>query len=176
MKLTMAWLKKQGACSDGVDWFMAFGKTDSVEVMNGLLEVKKHDWANWLIVRLLDRKNHIRYAIFAAEQVIDLFEKKYPEDKRPRLAIDAAKAVLENDTEATRNAAGAAWDAAWAAWATGDAAGDAARAAGNAARAAWADWAAEDAARAAWSAGDAGDAMKEKIIRYGLELHVKGER
>jgi len=55
----------------------------------------------------------------------------------------------------------------------GEAAGDAldfgdAWAAGSAWSAAWVAWA---AAREAW--GD-GDAMKEKIIRYGLKLHVKG--
>ena len=81
VKITKKWLKEQGACSAGVDWFMAFGKTDSVDVISGLLEAERFNWANWLIVRLLDRKNHIRYAIFAAEQVISIFEKKCPEDK-----------------------------------------------------------------------------------------------
>ena len=156
VKITKKWLKEQGACSGGVDWFMAFGKTDSVDVISGLLEAERFNWANWLIVRLLDRKNHIRYAIFAAEQVISIFEKKCPEDKRPRLAIEAAKAVIENDTKETRAAACAAYAAAnTAALAAGDAAGAAAGA-------------------AAWAA--AGDEMKEKIVRYGLELHKKEKR
>ena len=144
VKITKKWLKEQGACSEGVDWFMAFGKTDSVDVISGLLEAERFNWANWLIVRLLDRKNHIRYAIFAAEQVISIFEKKCPEDKRPRLAIEAAKAVIENDTKETRAAACAAYAA---------------------------------ANTAALAAGDAaGDEMKEKIVRYGLELHKKEKR
>ena len=149
MKITKKWLKEQGACSEGVDWFMAFGKTDSVDVISGLLEAERFNWANWLIVRLLNRKDKIRYAIFAAEQVIFLFEKKCPKDKRPRNAIDAAKAVLKKDTKETRAAAMAA------ALAAGDAAGAAAGA-------------------AAWAA--AGDEMKEKIVRYGLELHKKEKR
>lgn len=133
MKLTKAWLKKWGACSEGVGWFGESGLTESSEVMEGLLKDKRLEWANWLIARLLDRKGRIRYAVFAAEQVLDLFEKKYPEEKRPRQAIEAAKAVLKKNNGKTRAAA-------WAAW----------------------------AARAA-----AGDAMKEKIVRYGMELHVK---
>ena len=156
MKITKKWLKEQGACSEGVDWFMAFGKTDSVDVISGLLEAERFNWANWLIVRLLDRKNHIRYAIFAAEQVISIFEKKCPEDKRPRLAIEAAKAVIENDTKETRAAACAAYAAA-----------------NTAAYVAYA--AAAAAMAAAWAAGAAaGDEMKEKIVRYGLKLHKKG--
>ena len=60
MKITKKWLKEQGACSAGVDWFMAFGKTDSVDVISGLLEAERFNWANWLIVRLLNRKDKIR--------------------------------------------------------------------------------------------------------------------
>ena len=119
MKITKEWLSEKSACEDGMDWFDRFGKSDSVLVMEGLLSESKLDWANWLIVRLLNRKDKIRYAIFAAEQVISLFEKKCPKDKRPRNAIDAAKAVLKKDTKETRAAAMAAalaaGDAAWAA-------------------------------------------------------------
>jgi len=170
VKITKKWLKEQGACSEGVDWFMAFGKTDSVDVISGLLEAERFNWANWLIVRLLNRKDKIRYAIFAAEQVISIFEKKCPEDKRPRLAIEAAKAVIENDTKETRAAAcaadAAANTAAYVAYAAAAAAMAAALAAGDAAGAA--------AGAAAWAA--AGDEMKEKIVRYGLELHKKEKR
>lgn len=189
MKLTMAWLRKQEACSDGMDWFKAFGKSDSVEVMEGLLKDGKLNWANWLIVRLLNLEDRIRYAIFASEQVIDRFEKEYPEYKRPRLAIEAAKDVLKRNSAETRKSA---WDAARDALDDGDAvdaeaATWAARPAG-AARAAWAAGAAGAAVDAgdavaataatwaAWAAGDAGNIVKEKIIRYGIELHVKGER
>ena len=169
VKITKKWLKEQGACSEGVDWFMAFGKTDSVDVISGLLEAERFNWANWLIVRLLNRKDKIRYAIFAAEQVISLFEKKCPKDKRPRNAIDAAKAVLKKDTKETRAAAMAA------ALAAGDAAGDAAGAAAACAAYAAANTAALAAGDAAWAAGAAaGDEMKEKIVRYGLKLHKKG--
>ena len=177
MKITEEWLSKCAACSSGVLWFSGFGKSDSIGVMEGLLSESKLDWANWLTVRLLNRKDKIRYAIFAAEQVISIFEKKCPEDKRPRLAIEAAKAVIENDTKETRAAACAAYaaantaacaanTAAYVAYAAAAAAMAAALAAGDAAGAA--------AGAAAWAA--AGDEMKEKIVRYGLELHKKEKR
>lgn len=44
-------------------------------------------------------------AVFAAEQVLDFFEQENPDDKRPRLAIEAAKKVIENDTEENRKLA-----------------------------------------------------------------------
>ena len=68
-----------------------------------------------------DKKTAVRFAVFCAEQCLDIFERQFPDDKRPRLAIEAAKAVTENDTAenraawAARDAARAAWDAASAA-------------------------------------------------------------
>lgn len=38
----------------------------------------------------------VRLAVFCAELVLHLYEKRYPDDKRPRAAIDAAKAWVEN--------------------------------------------------------------------------------
>lgn len=39
-------------------------------------------------------QDSVKLAIYSAELVIDIFEKQYPDDKRPRLAIEAAKAYL----------------------------------------------------------------------------------
>lgn len=164
MKLTIAWLDKRGACKDGVEWFRVAGLMNASDVMEALIKEGRLDWANWLIARLLSPKDRIRYAVFAAEQVLGIFEKQYPDDKRPRMVIEAAKAVLKKSNKKTRAAAGSA---AWAARAAraASAAGDAS-AAWDAARSAV--WAAGDAARsAAWAAGDA---MKVKIIRYGMGL------
>jgi len=93
-----------------------------------------------------------RFAIDCAERMLKSFEEKYPEDRRPREAIEAARRCLEDPTEENRSAARlAAWSAAWltAGLAAGSAAESAAR------LAAWLTaWsAAESAARlAAWSA------------------------
>ena len=101
------------------------------------------------------------FAADCAERVLRLFEAKYPNDDRPRKAIEAARAFARGEIDAVaRDAArDAAWDAAW------DAAGDAARdAAWDAARAAaWAAardaaWAAAGAAAGAAAAAAARDA------------------
>ena len=98
-----------------------------------------------------------------AEHVLPLFEAEYPDDDRPRKAIDAARAYARG--EITEEQLSAAWDAARAAaWAAAgaaawDAAGDAAGAAAWAAARAAAGAAARDAARAAAGAA-AGDAAR----------------
>jgi hypothetical protein len=123
------------------------------------------------------RRDWLELAIYSAELVLPIWEQEYPDDSRPRQAIDAAKAVLASDTPETRaaanaaaNAAGAAANAANAAWAAW-----AAWAAANAANAAGAAWAAGDAARAAGAA--AGDAARAagngKKIEKRLRARIK---
>ena len=99
-------------------------------------------------------------AIFAAESVLHIFETKYPDDKRPRKAIEAAKAYVTGDInrEELREACRAAYAAADAAYAAADAA--------YAAYAAAAAYAADDAAADAAYAADAyADAAIKKQIR-----------
>ena len=94
------------------------------------------------------RKDSLSLAIYAAEKVLSNFEKEFPNDKRPREAIEAAKKVLFKDTKKNRDAVrSAAWSAESAAW-------SAARSvAWSAARSV--AWSAESAARsAAWSAAE----------------------
>jgi hypothetical protein len=173
MIITKKWLDEQDACVEGKDWVAENSpETDGVELVKKLMAAHL-DWANWLIVRIMTRPQYLAYAIFAAEQVIEIYEKQYPNDKRPRNAIKAAKKVLAKDTPSNRAAARDAWAAA------GDAAGAAAKAARAAAKAArdasGAAWTAAGAAGdAAWAAakaaGAARDAMQTKILNYGLSL------
>jgi len=81
-----------------------------------------------------------------AERVLPIFEAEYPDDDRPRKAIDAARAFVRGEiTKEQLDAADAAADA--AAW---DAAGAARAAARAAAWSAWSAWA--SAGDAAWDA------------------------
>jgi hypothetical protein len=61
----------------------------------------------------------VQFAIYCAELALPIFEGKYPDDKRPRRAIQTAKAWLKKPNQKNRviaaNAAEAARD--WAAWA-----------------------------------------------------------
>ena len=107
-------------------------------------------------------KNLRLFAYWCAEQVLPIYEAEYPDDYRPRNAIETAKRYVE--CLATEEELSAAMDAAWAAaaaamdaaWAAAAAASAAARHAARHAASAAARYAAWDAASAAaWAAADA---------------------
>ena len=103
MKITQEKLKEWSACANGYKWACGILKDKPMAVKEFIKITAEHrlDWANWVICRVFDKPNKVRYAIFAAEQVIHLFENKYPNDKRPRKAIEAAKAWLDNPNSAS---------------------------------------------------------------------------
>ena len=155
--ITFKYLKKIGACIEAVQYFVEQNKQQTALAwINHLVAVDKTDWATWFICRVFNHTQQIQYAIFAAEQVIDNFEKQWPDDKRPRQAIEAAKTYLKQPNKenkkavklaaesAARSASESAWSAARSAWL-------AARSAWLAARSAWL---AESASESAWSASE----------------------
>jgi hypothetical protein len=186
MKITLEFLKKHDACKEGIEFF----KKELITAKK-LIKCKKYKWAYWGITRILNKTNNIKFAIYVAESVVFLFEKKYPEDNRPQKAIEAAKNYLK-DKNAAANAANAAANAANAA------AKAAAKAAANAAYATYAAYAAytayaanaaNAAANAAYAAANAADAayaaaadvvnfenIKINILNYGLKLIEEQEQ
>ena len=189
MKITEDFLQQKSACRNGVKWFINQKETEDIKVVAKLIKEDRLDWANWLIVRCMKYKHYVSYAVFAAEQVIDIYEKKYPDNKASRKAIEAAKKCIENPSKVNKKAAAtAAADAATAAYAAYAAAADAATAAYAAAAAATAAYAAAAAATAAYAADAAAayaaadavayvDARKEmriKILEYGIGLLKEG--
>ena len=117
----------------------------------------------------------VELAVFCAEKVIGIFESKYPDDKRPRLAIEATKEFIKNPTDENKQRCKEAAYAANAAYAA-DVAAYAANAADVAAYAAdVAAYAADYAAAAADYAAAAAksNCLKQEIIDYIKEL--KGE-
>lgn len=145
MKITLELLEKFSACSEGIEFVTEKNLIglEAPEFLKKLIKLKKLDWANWLTARVLTDIDKARYAVFAAEQVIEFFEEKYPNDPRPRKAIEAARAYIANPCKET--------DAAYAA-----------------AAASAADAASYDAAYAAYDA-----ATLTKIVSYGIELIKK---
>ena len=137
MRVTHKLVKAMNPCSDGWKWFIrnfsALGGSHKT-VLNKLAKTDHWDWFNWLATRLMSHPQRIEWAIFCAEQVIGIYEAKYPKDGRPRKAIAAAKVVLANDTAKNRATAYAAAAANVAAANAADDA-DAANAADAAARA-----------------------------------------
>ena len=99
------------------------------------------------------KKMWVEWSIYCSKLVLKKFEKVFPDDNRPRLAIKAAQNWLDNPTvknqRLAESAAGSVRSAAGSAY--WSAAGSAAGSAGSAGSAAW--FAAQSAARsAAWFA------------------------
>ena len=121
-----------------------------------------------------DKPLYVFLAIEFAEKVLPIWEGKYPEDMRPRKAIEAAKEWLSNPSDAAANDAYIAYaDAAAVACVTAAdahaakvayAAANAVNAAANAVNAAHAIAYADDAADAAADAVDALEADKETFV------------
>jgi hypothetical protein len=187
MKIAEEWLREKNACKDGIRWFLNQKETDPAKIIKQFVKKEEHlDWANWLIVRIMSYKQYVSYAVYAAEQVLHIFEDKFPDD-RPRRAIKAAKKCVEDPSEENRkialdaaDAANSAANAAYnafassAAYAAHDAVFAARFAAYAAARsdfdAAGADYAADAAGFAFNADADACRKMQIKIFRYGLVL------
>ena len=104
------------------------------------IQTDKEAWSEMCIIRAWHwtKEDSVRKAIFAAELVIDIFEKEYPEDDRPRLAIKAAKTWLEHSTRENSDIAEYAAYTAHAAANAAHAAADTANAATYASRATYA--------------------------------------
>ena len=180
------WIKENKPCKEAVDTWWDKKERKPIKILKLLIKDKKYDWANWFIVRIMEYKDYVSYTVFAAESVLDIYEEKYPNDKRPRQAIEAAKKCIKNPSKENKKTAyAAAYAAARAADAAADAAASAADAAAYAADAAYAaayaaarvasaaayaaaDAAADAAASAAAYAADA--AIKLKILKYGIKL------
>ena len=79
----------------------------------------KETWEKMRIIKIYEwtKERSVNLAIQAARLVLDIFESAYPEDKRPREAIEAAERRLAEPTEANIAAADAAANAAYAAYA-----------------------------------------------------------
>jgi len=203
---TLRELQKQNACKAGIIWIKGQKDKSLKSLFVQALKEKKYQDLNWAISRLLKKDDKTRYAIYAAKQVLSIFEKEYPKDERPRLAIEAAENYLKNPTQENKDAAYAEADAVGAAYAADAAyaaaygAVYAAYAADAAAYAAYAAYAAAyaeaDAAQvaadaayaavdaAAYAEADAVDAahaaVKEKmyteILKYGYKLLEKDKK
>jgi hypothetical protein len=182
MKITEKKLRSIGACDPGIEWFNNLELNDPKEILSAADTVEKLEYCNWAIVRLLSKKLRIDYAVFAAEQVLHIFEEKYPDDKRPREAIEAAKSGKNTAASYAAYAAEAAYAAnadAYDTAASYAASYAAYAAAANAydAAAAYAVYAAEAAAAYAVYAAEAAAAdeaargeMYRKILAYGITL------
>jgi hypothetical protein len=183
MQTTLNKIKSHSPCENGwkklLNHLCKTEADDEVLELRTILESNGIDDTLWVFRAVEEKDKEIRlFAADCAELVLPIYEKQYPNDDRPRKAIQAARdyaneLISAEELDAARDAAwdaalAAAWDAARdaavAAWAAARAAAaDAARAASVAAMAAWAAArAAEGDASAAARAAE-GDAVRNEI-------------
>ena len=84
-------LRARSACSEALEW--ADGKTFA----EAWTSCERPDWMLWIAGRMCEtpgwwtRQEFVLAACACAETVLPIFEKKYPDDKRPRKAIETAR-------------------------------------------------------------------------------------
>ncbi len=69
---------------------------ESPDFIEKLIELDELTMANWFIVRILDKIDCAKYALYAAEQVLPIFKEKYPNDDTPYGAIELIKTHINN--------------------------------------------------------------------------------
>ena len=156
-------LHDAGACKEryrflakALGGIKAYGRDTPITLLQ-ILDINGFDDALWALRACPDSDTFARLlACDYAEHVLHIFEAKYPDDYRPRKAIEVARRyargeAAEEELAAALHAAEAAAEAAgYAAWYAAEAAAGAAAWA-----AAWAAWhAAWAAGAAAWYAAD----------------------
>ncbi len=105
IKITEKWLIKMGACCSENDRKQAEKIGELKLIVRRLIKENRLSDANWLISRKLKRMDCVRYAVFAARKVLNLYEEFNKNDSRPRLAIEAAEEFLRNSTKKNKDAA-----------------------------------------------------------------------
>ena len=173
-KINKKWLKKHGACVSEAEMKEAEKIGDPIEVVKKLLSLKRLAHTNWLVTRLMNKKQCVQYAVYAAELVLPVWNNYDSKDKRPQKAIAAAKKYIQRQNSKNKLKAEAAEDDAREAACA--AAGDAravAYAAAHAANAAAyaAAYAAAEAIHAAYAA--AYITTHKKIILNGIKILKK---
>ena len=161
-------LSQLNACS-----FMNSEEISLASILDSEIKLKDKFW--FVCRKLATKEQNQKIAIGVAEIVLEIYESKYPDNKAPREAIQAAKDYLNNtgitleELRQKRAAAAAAYAAAYAADAAAYAAAYAAYAAADAAAYA-ADAAADAAAYAADAADAAGKDYKELLLTFIKEF------
>jgi hypothetical protein len=160
MLITKDYLKTLNPCEHRYKHYLKHYKDfeDTLEAFLDLPELTHAD-KKWVFVRSID-KDKLRFvAADFADRVLHIYESKYPNDDRPRKAIEAAR---RGDKDAAAYAYAAAANAAAAAANAAYAAANTAYANAAYAAAANAAYAAAAAANAAYAAANTAYAIKDE--------------
>ena len=113
MKVTTEIIKNLNPCIDRLEHYLEHYSDFDGTIEDFLaLEMLTHNDKIWVSVRLMSKEQRVKFSILCAKSVLHIFEEKYPEDKRPRLAIEAAEKWLLDPSAA--NATDAAYAALYA--------------------------------------------------------------
>jgi hypothetical protein len=163
--ITLETIKALKPCKDRLDNYVKHYSEKSFThgQFMGLKNITPEDKI-WVALRLIPQAKLRFAAADIAESVLDIYEAKYPNDNRPRLAIEAARNGSADDAHAAAAHAAAAHAAADAYAARAAAAAHAAASAAYAADAARA--AAAAAARACGAKPNHEKVIRKIILRY----------
>ena len=100
MKITKSWLRKNNACLSGYDWFVHQDENDYEAVVAALMKANRFDWANWVIVRLMNRKQKVKYACYVARLALPIYERYHPRCNRLRQELEAAEIIAAKNSAA----------------------------------------------------------------------------
>jgi len=75
------------------------------DVVKTFMDHNKFPCANWYLIRNLSGIACLKYAIYAAKEVYELYNSKHPDIKHPRYAIRAARMSLSLDDHIVRDIA-----------------------------------------------------------------------
>ena len=165
-KFTKKYILENSGCYDSEDvqkyWPEGVKSITLLDILKSEIKLKDKYW--FVCKKLLTKKQSVAISVGVSEIVLHLFENKYPEDERPRKAIEAAKKYLNlRNADTAYAAASAAAAYADASAVSAFAAADTAYAASAAAYAA--------AAAAAASAASASADNKTKLTK-SLEIYL----
>ena len=118
MKINKDVIKNLNPCHDRYKNYLKYygDKEFTPRQFMGLKNLTHRDKV-WVAFRLLSEKESRLAAADIAESVIHIFEEKYPNDNRPRLAIQASRDLVHGRITDTAAVAEAEAVAAWATWA-----------------------------------------------------------
>lgn len=92
--ITYNHLQELNACQAGLDWFKNSKKRTLKTIVFSLLADNHFGYACWLVSHLLTRSQCIAWLIGSAKLSLRDVEDVFPDDKRPRLAIQVAEDFL----------------------------------------------------------------------------------
>lgn len=139
MRINKQIIEKLKPCQDRFDNFKKhYSDFDDDLKEFILLENISYSDKVWVFTRLATKMQNVKWSLLCASKVLHLFEEKYPNDKRPRKALEFVENWINNPSDA----------AAYAAYAASAAASSAASSAASASAAAYAASAAFAAAAA----------------------------